>query len=109
MVVLPIEHIISTPDKMGGSPRIAGTRIRVQDVADQFIQDIPIDEMAEDFGVTRAQIFAALSYYYDHRDEIEADIQRQIERADKFLAEGHATTTDDLRRRIEERKHQHKD
>jgi len=109
MVVLPIEYIISTPDKMGGSPHIGGTRIRVQDVANFYSRGGSIEEIAEDFGITPAQVFAALSWYYDHRNEIEADIQRQIERADKYLAEGHASTTEDLRQRIDARKHDSKD
>jgi uncharacterized protein (DUF433 family) len=101
MAVLPIEHIVRDSN---GTTRIAGTRIRVQDVATYHLRGISVDEIADDFAVTPSQVFAALSYYYDHREEIEADVQRQIEVADEFLAEGHARTTEQLRQRIEAQK-----
>ena len=101
MAVLPIEHIVRDSN---GTTRIAGTRIRVQDVAARHLGGVSVDDIAEDFAVTPSQVFAALSYYYDHHEEVEADIQRQIEVADKFLAEGHAKTTEQVRQRLEAQK-----
>ncbi|HEY5864126.1 MAG TPA: DUF433 domain-containing protein [Candidatus Tectomicrobia bacterium] len=70
------EPIVSTPGTCGGKPRIAGHRIRVQDIA----------ILHEDYGyspdailhyypsITLAEIHAALAYYRDHRAAIRQDI-----------------------------------
>ena len=72
-------QIEATPDVCGGKPRIAGTRIRVQDIAGQHeTWGRSPDEICDAFdGLTLGQVHAALAYYYDHRDEIHRDIERQ--------------------------------
>src|SRR5207253_943023 len=70
-------HIVSTPGYCGGKPRIEGSRIRVQDVmllhdraglsADQIVDRYP--------HITHAGAYAALAYYYDHREEIDAHVE----------------------------------
>ena len=30
------------------------------------------------------QIYSALAYYWDHKDDIDADVQRRLERADRL-------------------------
>lgn len=67
-----IEHIVSTSGTCGGKPRIAGHRIRVQDIAilhedygyspDEILSHYP--------SITLADIYAALTYYFDHREAI---------------------------------------
>ena len=42
-----------------------------------------IQRTADEFGVTPAQVHAALSYYYDHREEID----REIKESDAFVEE----------------------
>jgi len=34
--------------------------------------------------LTLGQIHSALAYYWDHRDELDAEIERRIERADQL-------------------------
>jgi uncharacterized protein (DUF433 family) len=61
-----------TPGVCGGKPRIAGTRIRVQDIyvwhelqgqtADQIVSQYP--------HLTMGSVYAALAYFWDHREEI---------------------------------------
>jgi uncharacterized protein (DUF433 family) len=99
MSTLAIEHIVSTPDKMSGRPRIAGTRVRVQDIVVWHDAGISVEEMPEQFGVTLAQVYAALSYYYDHRDEIERNIREDTELAEKM-----STPLSELRAEIEARR-----
>jgi uncharacterized protein (DUF433 family) len=73
----PVEHIVSTPGTCGGKPRIAGTRIRVQDVVvwHEAWGQSP-EEIVTDFPqLTLAQVHAALAYYYDHREEIRQHMQ----------------------------------
>ena len=76
-------HIESTPGTCGGKPRIAGTRIRVQDVVVWTEQGQSLDEIVTDFPhLTLADVHAALAYYHDHREEID----RQMRDADEFVA-----------------------
>lgn len=67
-------HIDSRPDRCGGKPCIAGTRIRVQDVyVWHELEGMSPDEIVAEFPhLSLGQVHAALAYYYDHRDEIQA-------------------------------------
>ncbi len=75
---LPIirEHIVSTPETCGGKPRIAGSRIQVKHVAIMHERErkSPEDIVSEFPHLTLAGIYAALAYYHDHREEINAEI-----------------------------------
>ncbi|WP_337177644.1 DUF433 domain-containing protein [Paludisphaera sp.] len=64
------EHIVATPDTCGGKPRIAGTRIRVKEVAICYahLGMTPEQIAAQWPHLDMASIFAALAYYHDHRD-----------------------------------------
>jgi uncharacterized protein (DUF433 family) len=70
------EHIVSTPGTCGGKPRIAGHRIRVQDIAMWHERlGYSIEEIIAHYPqLTLAEVHAALAYYYDYRDEIQQDI-----------------------------------
>ena len=76
--ILPVvrEHIVATPDTCGGKPRIAGSRIRVKDVVIWHErQKISAAEIVSEFPhLTLAGIHAALAYYHDHREQINAEI-----------------------------------
>jgi len=70
------KHIEATPGVCGGQPRIAGSRIRVQDVVLWTEQGQSPDEIVSSFPeLSLADVHAALTYYYDHRDEIEQQIR----------------------------------
>ncbi len=101
MVVLAIEHIVQTPGTCGGKPRIAGTRVRVQDVAAYHNGGMGIEEMVDQFDLTPGQVYAALAYYYDHREEIEREMVTGEEIAGRLLAEGRASTSADLLARFD--------
>lgn len=77
-----INLIVSKPTVRGGRPCIAGTGVRVTDVvmASLFHNQTP-NETASWYGVTLADIHAALAYYYEHKADIDADIRSQIDRA----------------------------
>lgn len=66
------QHVTSTPGVLGGKPCIAGTRIRVQDVyVWHELQGMSVDEIVTKFPqLTHADVYAAMSYFWDHRDEI---------------------------------------
>jgi len=68
-------HIEITPGVAGGKARIAGHRIKVQHVAicHEQLKMTP-KQIAKDYGLTLAEVHAALAYYHDHREEIDKDI-----------------------------------
>jgi uncharacterized protein (DUF433 family) len=69
-------HIEITPGVVGGKPRIAGHRITVQNIAiwhEHMGQSI--DEICDEYDLSLAEAHAALSYYFDHREEIEQSIK----------------------------------
>jgi uncharacterized protein (DUF433 family) len=74
-------HIEITPDICGGKPRIAGHRIRVQDIAVWHdVQGQSADEIVSRFPqLTLADVHAALAYYFDHRDEIVRQMREDSE------------------------------
>ncbi len=69
-------HIEITPGVAGGRPRIAGHRIRVQDIVvwHESLGYAPEEIVAQNQGLSLADVYAALAYYYDHADEIRRHI-----------------------------------
>ena len=63
-------HIQRLPNVCGGEPVIDGLRVTVRHVATLHRQGESILEIAEALGITEAQVFHALSYFFDHREEI---------------------------------------
>ena len=78
------ERIVKTPGTCGGRARIAGHRVRVQDVViwhehqgmtpDQIVSEIPT--------ITLSDVHSALAYYFDHVQEIQDEM-----RADEVYVE----------------------
>ena len=70
------KHIDINPDIVGGKPHIAGHRITVQNIAIWHERmGKSVDEISAEYGLTLAEIHAALSYYFDHQDEINKSIR----------------------------------
>jgi uncharacterized protein (DUF433 family) len=90
-------HIEMTTGVAGGKPRIAGHRITVQNVVIWHERlGLSADEIATEYGLSLADVYAALAYYYDHREEIDAAI-----RADEaFAAELRERTPRRLKQRM---------
>jgi uncharacterized protein (DUF433 family) len=76
-------HITKDPRVCGGKACIDGTRIRVMDIVLLQRHGLKPEEMIEYFSVplSLAQVHGALTYYYDHPEEIEGDISdgRRVE------------------------------
>jgi uncharacterized protein (DUF433 family) len=70
-------HIIRLDGVCGGEPVIDGLRVTVRHVATLHRRGETILEIAEALGITEAQVFHALSYFFDHRDEILALIAQE--------------------------------
>lgn len=90
-------HITTDPEVCHGRPCVAGTRVRVMDIVAAHEQGIAPVELQDYFAtrpLTLAEIYAALAYYNDHKDEIEADFAE----AERVAAEGAASEAE-LKRR----------
>ncbi len=70
------DHIEISPGISGGKPRIAGHRITVQNIVIWHERlGKSVDEICEEYNLNLADIYAALAYYFDHRSEIDSDIE----------------------------------
>jgi uncharacterized protein (DUF433 family) len=81
----PIQHITKTRGICGGRACIAGHRVRVLDIVVWHERrGYSPDEIVDMFpGITLADVYAALSYYFDHRDEIEGELRDGEQWADR--------------------------
>ncbi|GJQ53112.1 MAG: hypothetical protein HKUEN02_19590 [Anaerolineaceae bacterium] len=78
------EHIEITPGVMGGKPRIAGHRISVQNVVIWHNEmGYSVEQIAEDYNLTLADVYAALAYYHDHKEEVD----KSMLEGEKFVEE----------------------
>lgn len=69
-------YITSHPGIAGGRPIIAGTRITVNCIAGYYQLGMSIDEILDGLQhLTPSQVHSALAYYFDHQDEIDADME----------------------------------
>jgi uncharacterized protein (DUF433 family) len=97
-------HIVKTPGTMGGEPRIDGHRIRVRDVvAMRDVHGYTPEEIATVVypQLTLGEVYSALAYYEDHREEIAGYAAREAEFVAQFQRE-HPALVRDLRQRDEE-------
>lgn len=86
MTIEPITHIQRDEH---GVAWIADTKTKVIEVAmDQVAYGWDAEEIhAAHPHLALAQIHAALSYYHDHKRELESEIQRQMERYHRLRTE----------------------
>ncbi|MEX2186418.1 MAG: DUF433 domain-containing protein [Pirellulales bacterium] len=81
------QHIVVTPGTCGGKARVAGHRIRVLDVVLWTEEGRSPEEIVGDFPqLSLADVFAALAYYHDHREQIDAEILADDECVRSFQA-----------------------
>jgi uncharacterized protein (DUF433 family) len=76
-----VKHIEKSPGVCGGRARIAGHRVRVVDIVvwhekrgycpDEIVGLFP--------GINLADVYAALAYYFDNRQEIEDDLAQSAQ------------------------------
>jgi uncharacterized protein (DUF433 family) len=83
------KFIVRTPGTLGGRPRIDGTRLAVDFIAAQVAHGLtPEQIVSEDYWpyISLAQVYAALSYYHAHREEIDA-VTRETDEYMEILVE----------------------
>ena len=73
-------HITKTPEVCGGQPVIDDTRVRVKNIVALLKEGKTPEQMLVQYpSLNLAQVHAALSYYYDHPEEIEAALKEEVE------------------------------
>ena len=92
-------HITKDPKVCGGNACIDRTRIRVMDVVCLLNEGHAPEQMLDVFSVslTLGQVHAALAYYYDHREEIEAAFAAK----DEIDAEAERRRAEHLKRQVQ--------
>src|SRR5437016_133201 len=79
--------ITRTPGIKRGSPHIAGTGVLVRTIARWHQMALSPEEIVAKYGFLRLdQVHAALAYYYANRLEIDRELQRIDDEADKLEA-----------------------
>lgn len=75
------EHIVLSDTRV---PMIAGTTMKVIElVLAQMAHGWSAEELSLQFPhLTLGQIHSALAYYWDHREELDGDIERRVEKVD---------------------------
>lgn len=73
------KYLVAIPGVCSGVTIVEGTRIGVHDVVGLIVNGSSIDDVCRSFpNVTRAQVYECLSYYEDHRAEIDTLIAVQM-------------------------------
>jgi len=93
--------LVRTPQ---GSWRIAGTRISLDSVVYSFSEGATPEEICQDFpGLSLAQVYAAVAYYLNNRDEVDRYLQEAEQSAEELrqhLENRHRDFIRDLRQRL---------
>ena len=88
MATVLMQHIEKTPGICGGRACIASHRIRVLDIVVLHeLRGYSADEIVAAFpGINLADVYAALAYYFDNREEIDADRRADDQAARELLS-----------------------
>jgi uncharacterized protein (DUF433 family) len=62
-------QIVSTPGVLGGKPRIDGTRISVELILELLSLEWTIENILDEYDLTREQVLAVLAYAYNQFHE----------------------------------------
>lgn len=84
----PVLHIMIDDD---GIPRTINRRVKVKMIAQKYIWGKEsVEDIAEHYGITLADVYAALSYYHDNQEyyeQQERELQPLIEEGKRYSAE----------------------
>ncbi len=89
------QHIELRPsDTHGELPYIVGTRLRVLDIyVWHVLQGMTANEIVDQHPqLTMADVYAAMTYYWDHREEVQEQLRRAKEVAEANRPAGRSLT-----------------
>ena len=74
---IPAQYVDVLPDVCGDRPHIRGTRGKVSEIVSRHVYQ-GVDDIVEALPqLTLAQVHAALASYFDHLDEVEAELRAE--------------------------------
>jgi uncharacterized protein (DUF433 family) len=78
-------YIEVAPGTRGGKPKLSGTRITVADIVLMHRRlGRALEEIAGTYDLPLAATYAAMAYYYDHKDEIDQSLDEEEGMAEAF-------------------------
>lgn len=85
------KHIEISEGLRGGKAHLAGTRITVSDIVIWHLRlGQTLDEVAARYDLSLSAVYTAIAYYYDHRAEIDREIDESYA-SYETLKEEHAS------------------
>lgn len=91
-------RIVKTDDVLHGEPRVEQRRVSVRRITDLVEErGLPATEVAAMHDLDVADVYAALTYYHEHREEM-AELEQQRDDLVQQSLAGMGTTPEDLRR-----------
>jgi uncharacterized protein (DUF433 family) len=70
----PVLHILIDED---GIARTINRRVKVKMIVQKHIfADEALEDIADHYGIQLSDVYAALTYYYDNREQMDADFER---------------------------------
>lgn len=88
MTIVPViqQHIEFVQSERGPVPKVKGTDIRVVDVVfwHQHLRMSAYEIVHDHAPLSLADVYAALAYYWDNRDELELEVGRDPGYAEKL-------------------------
>jgi len=92
-------HIEIDPVIRNGQPCLAGSRITVTDLVLMHIKlGQSLLEIAAKYNLSLASVYAGISYYYDHQNEIDQRIESDTAFAEAFRHNNPSPLKEKLRR-----------
>lgn len=83
--ILSIEAVVRDPEVRGGCPVVAGTTLRISDLASYHtLGALTPEQLAVQFELDLARVHAALAYYYQHKASIDAEIRANADEAEQW-------------------------
>jgi uncharacterized protein (DUF433 family) len=85
-------YIVRSHEICDGSPVLEGTRTRVIDIVIEYtmLGRSPDEIVDAHPHLDLAKVHDALSYYYEHREELDAEIRTRIQDIDELKAKIHS-------------------
>jgi len=82
------QHYVQPRD---GNLYVGDTRVTVRSIITEWLQGVSPEEIMRDFpGLTLAQIYGTITYYLEHRPELDAYFREGDERAAQHRAQAEA-------------------
>jgi len=76
----PHFHVTTNKTICGGTPIIRGTRTSVANIAGFYLMGMTAEEIHRELPhLSLAQVFDALAFYLDHREEIDRELRKDRE------------------------------